>query len=76
MSKKTSDDDPILICILLGLCAAVGGPEQREAAIKMVHQERPKFTPAQCRAAADRLLARYDNFRGVAAAIDDHDAAA
>lgn len=65
------NDDPTIVCCLLGLCCPAGSPEQRVAAIRLIRWRHPALTAEQAGARADALLGKYDHFREVAALVGE-----
>lgn len=57
-------------CCILGVCCPPGSPEQADALTQMIATARPGWGEEACKAAAKRVLAVHDHFRGVATAID------
>lgn len=66
----SKQDDPVIVCCILGLCCPAESAQQLAAAVKLIHRQRRYLTPELAEGAAKALLVKYDYFREAGATID------
>lgn len=66
-----SDDDPVIVCCILGLCCPAGSPQQLAQVKAVIHHRRPSWSKNRVADVAERLLAYYANFEHVGELLKD-----
>jgi hypothetical protein len=59
------------VCCILGVCCPPGSAAQREALAHEIQKQRPNFSEEHAQKAADKVLAKYNNFADLASLLDD-----
>lgn len=59
------------VCCILGVCCPPGSAAQRLALVHMIQKAKPSLSDDMAGVAADRVLAKHEMFRNVAAIVNE-----
>jgi hypothetical protein len=65
-----SDDDPVIVCCILGICCPAGSAAQLAETAKMVRKMRPKIDATSCERKARHLVEKI-NALGLERVMDE-----
>lgn len=65
-----SDDDPIIVCCILGICCPAASPSQQVALARLIRRARPHLTLDEVEQRASRVLEAHNYFAAIREIVD------